>query len=166
MKENITLIGMPGSGKSTIGVVLAKTCGMQYVDTDILIQNREGRLLQDIIDESGNDYFREIERTVLNEIKPEGLIVSTGGSAIYYDDAMNSLRESGKVIFLDVPLDILLKRLHNITTRGITMAKGETIESLFTERVPLYNKYSDIKIDCVNKNVEEIVSDIIHELHT
>lgn len=162
--KNITLIGMPGSGKSTVGVVLAKALAFNFVDTDLLIQKEDGRVLQDIIDESGNDFFQKIEEKVLSDINMDCTVIATGGSAVYYENAMEHLKDISTVFYLDVPLHIIKRRLYNIKTRGITMDKDETLELLLDKRKPLYKKYADHTIDALDKNVERVVEEIIEIL--
>lgn len=144
--NNIILIGMPGSGKSTSGVILAKAAGMDFVDTDLLIQQKTGKKLQEIIDGFGIDCFLKTESDILSGIAFENSVISTGGSAVCTEKAMRHLKEMGTVVFLDVPVDELKRRISNITTRGIAMRKGETLETLFKERLPLYKKYADITV--------------------
>ena len=136
-KSNIVLIGMPGAGKSTIGVVLAKTAALEFVDTDLLIQKQTGRKLQDIIDRDGIDEFLKIEGGVISAI-----------------DCKNSV-----IVYLDVPLDEIKRRVDNITTRGIAMKSGETLETVYNERLPLYKKYADITVplDTTEQTVERII---------
>lgn len=162
--NNIILVGMPSCGKSTVGVVLAKTMNKGFVDTDILIQQREGRTLQDIINTRGNDYFHQVEERVLLDFDGENYIVATGGSAIYFDRAMEKFKENGKVVYLKVSLETVLKRLKNIKTRGVTLAKGQTLENLYNQRVPLYEKHADIIVEGDGLNVEEVVERIICEV--
>lgn len=144
--NNIILIGMPGSGKSTSGVILAKAAGMDFVDTDLLIQQKTGKKLQEIIDGFGIDCFLKTESDILSGIAFENSVISMGGSAVCTEKAMRHLKEMGTVVFLDVPVDELKCRISNITTRGIAMRKGETLETLFKERLPLYKKYADITV--------------------
>ena len=161
--ENIVLVGMPSSGKSTVGVVLAKAMNKGFVDTDILIQQREGRTLQDIINENGNDYFHQVEEQVLLDFDESDFVVATGGSAIYFDRAMEQFKQNGTVVYLQVSLDTVLERLHNITTRGVTLAKGQTLADLYNQRIPLYEKHADVIIKADGMNVEEVVERIIEE---
>lgn len=161
--SNIILVGMPSCGKSTVGVVLAKTMNKGFVDTDILIQQREGRTLQDIINSCGNDYFHQVEEGVLLDFDGDNYIVATGGSAIYFDRAMDHFKENGKVVYLKVSLDTVLTRLNNIKTRGVTLAKGQTLGDLYHQRVPLYEKHADIIIEADGLTVEEVVERIIEE---
>lgn len=155
---NIILIGMPGAGKSTIGVLLAKELAMGFVDTDVLIQTREKKTLQAILDESDYLNLRKIEEEILLETNVENHIVSTGGSAVYSDKAMLHLKENGKVVFLDVSLDELKKRIKNYETRGIAKSENQSFEELMVERCLLYKKYADLTIDCNGLGMEEICS--------
>ena len=160
MKSNIILIGMPACGKSTVGVVLAKTVNKGFLDTDLLIQQREGRRLQEIIDAEGNDYFRRVERSVLLDFNGSGQVVATGGSAVYFEDAMEHFRRDGVVVYLKVSLDNILERMNNIRTRGISIDKGQTIEELYLERAPLYEKYADITVEADGCTVEQVIEKI------
>ncbi|WP_282942722.1 shikimate kinase [Paenibacillus sp. RC67] len=161
---NIVLIGMSGAGKSTLGVLLAKALGMDYVDTDIVIQQHEGRLLQDIIDNDGNEKFMEVEEKIVSELQLKNCVISTGGSVIYSEKAMNVLKQGGQIIYLHVPYEEIQKRLTNITTRGIVVKKGNSLKDVYEERVPLYMKYSDITLDCSDKDIELCVSEIIEKI--
>ncbi|MEC0226438.1 shikimate kinase [Paenibacillus alba] len=161
---NIVLIGMSGSGKSTLGVLLAKALGMDFVDTDIVIQQHEGRLLQDIIDNEGIEIFLEIEERTVSELQLKNCIISTGGSVIYSEKAMKILKQEGQIIYLHVPYEEIQRRLINATTRGIVIKKGNSLKDVYEERVPLYNKYSDNTLDCSNKNIEQCVSEIIEKV--
>ncbi len=159
--KNIVLVGMPSCGKSTVGVVLAKTMNKGFVDTDILIQQREGCTLQDIINEKGNDYFHQVEEQVLLAFHERNHVVATGGSAIYFDSAMAHFKKQGKIVYLKVSLETVLTRLNNIKTRGVTLAKGQTLEDLYNLRVPLYEKHADIVIEADGMSVEEVVERIV-----
>jgi len=159
--SNIILVGMPSSGKSTVGVVLAKTMNKGFVDTDILIQQREGCTLQEIIDEKGNDYFHRTEEQVLLDFEGLDYVVSTGGSAIYFDRAMAHFKENGKIVYLKVSLDTVLARLNNIKTRGVTLEKGQTLGDLYNQRIPLYEKHADITVEADGLTVEEVVERIM-----
>lgn len=161
---NIVLVGMSGAGKSTLGVLLAKALGMDYVDTDIVIQQHEGRLLQDIIDNDGIEKFMEVEENLVSELQLKNCIISTGGSVIYSEKAMNVLKQDGQVIYLHVPYEEIKRRLINITTRGIVIKKGNSLKDVYEERVPLYIKYSDITLDCSNKEIEHCVSEMIEKI--
>ncbi|MCB6993167.1 shikimate kinase [bacterium 210820-DFI.6.37] len=157
---NIVLIGMPACGKSVTGVVLAKTLQKGFVDTDLLIQERERRALQTIIDIEGMQYFKETEEQVLRELKETDAVVSTGGSAVYYPKAMEYLKERGVIVYLEVSLETVEKRLNNIKTRGVAMGKDDTIEKLYRQRIPLYERYADITIKADELEVEETVAQI------
>ena len=159
--SNVILVGMPSCGKSTIGVVLAKTMNKGFVDTDLLIQQKEGRTLQNIINENGNEYFRRIEEQVLLDVNVKDFVIATGGSAIYYDRAMEHFKKNGKIVYIKVSLETILERLNNIKTRGVTLGEGQTLADLYEERVPLYEKHADIVIEAEQLHIEEIVEKII-----
>lgn len=159
--KNIVLIGMPASGKSTAGVLLAKAIGYGFIDTDLLIQNRERALLCDIIQTKGAEEFLRIEEQVNSELWAEHCVISTGGSVIYGEKAMLHLKELGTVVYLKLGEPALEKRLKNIFRRGVVMrTPGETVAQLYAERVPLYEKYADVTIDCEGHTVEETVQAI------
>jgi shikimate kinase len=158
---NLILVGMPACGKSIVGVVLAKTLNMDFMDTDILIQTKEGRLLQEMIDLYGNDYFCRAEENVLRHIDAAGTVIATGGSAIHYPEALTHLKKNGVVIYLKVSLETILERLDNITTRGVTLAPGETLTELYHRRIPLYEARSDITIEADKLSVEQTVEEIM-----
>lgn len=159
--KNVILVGMPACGKSTIGVVLAKTMNKGFVDTDILIQQAESRTLQEIIDQEGNDYFHHVEERVLLDFDGEDYVVATGGSAIYFDRAMDKFKEKGIVVYIKVTLDTILERLNNIRSRGVTLEKGQTIADLYEQRIPLYQKHADVVIEADGLSVEEVVEKMI-----
>lgn len=159
--KNVILVGMPSCGKSTIGVVLAKTMNKGFVDTDLLIQQKEGKTLQDIINEHGNEYFHQVEENVLLATEVRNFVVATGGSAIYFDRAMEHFKEHGKIVYIKVSLETILERLNNIKTRGVTLGKGQTIEDLYKQRIPLYEKHADIVIEAEHLTIEEVVEKII-----
>ena len=159
--KNIVLIGMPASGKSTAGVLLAKAIGYGFIDTDLLIQNRERALLCDIIQAKGAEEFLRIEEQVNSELWAEHCVISTGGSVIYGEKAMLHLKELGTVVYLKLSEPALEKRLKNIFRSGVVMrTPGETVAQLYAERVPLYEKYADVTIDCEGHTVEETVQAI------
>ena len=157
---NIVLIGMPGCGKSTVGVILAKTLGIGFVDTDLIIQQRENRLLQNIIDTDGIDYFLECESSAVKSLDCDNCVVATGGSVVYKEDAIEHLKKNGKIVYLDVPLDEIKARLNNINTRGIAAQKNSSIDDIYNERVALYNKYADVIIKTEEDSVEQTVEKI------
>ncbi len=158
--DNIVLIGMPGAGKSTIGVVLAKNIGYSFVDSDLVIQEKEGKLLHEIISEIGDDGFREVENRVNAGLKIKKSIIATGGSVVYGKEAMDNLKKIGKVVYLKQDYQEIKKRLGDLSKRGVTIKGGQTLKDLYDERVPLYEKYADIVIDCQNKSIREIVEEV------
>lgn len=163
--DNIILIGMPGCGKSTLGVVLARKLGYGYLDTDSFISQREKSTLQDIIDKRGLNYFLDIESSVGSEIVCDRVIIATGGSMIMSEKAMDNLKSLGKVIYINVPIYELKRRLGNFSDRGIAMKNGETLEDILKKRTPYYNKYADLVVDYKDGNsLEETVNDIIEHL--
>lgn len=159
--KNIILIGMPACGKSTVGVLLAKAMGYRFIDTDIVIQNDTGRLLQEIIDSEGLDAFCIAEERALCSVSGTGgCVVATGGSAVYSRTGMLHLKEHGMIYYLSLPVPEVEKRLHNIKSRGIAMRPGDTITQVFERRKALYEEYADITIDCMGRSIEETVSEI------
>ena len=158
--RNIILIGMSGAGKSTLGVLLAKALGMSFLDTDILIQQHEGRKLQDIIDRDGVEQFLQIEEAIVSKVQAEHTVIATGGSVVYSERIMTSLKENGTVVFLTLPYEELVKRLKNITTRGIVIKKGNSLQDVYEERLPLYQKYADFTVNCTGKDVERCVEEL------
>ena len=162
--ENIILVGMPSCGKSTVGVVLAKTLNKNFVDTDLLIQRREKKTLQEIINTEGNEYFHKVEEEVLLSFDEEDYVVATGGSAIYFDSAMEHFKKKGIVVYIRVSLNTVLERLNNIKTRGVTLEKGQTLEDLYNMRIPLYEKHADVIIDADGCTVEETIEKIIEKI--
>ena len=163
-KDNIVLIGMPGVGKSTIGVILAKVLGYQFLDADLLIQETEGKLLKDIIAEVGTDGFIEVENRVNAGISCSKTIIATGGSVIYGAQAMEHLKEIGTVVYLEVPFEIIDQRLSDIKGRGVVLKDGQTLYDLFMERTPLYEKYADVRISEEGLNVEQTVELLVNNL--
>lgn len=152
--NNITLIGMPGAGKSTLGVVLAKVLGYQFLDSDLLIQKEEKRKLSKIIEEEGIEGFKNIENRVNASIETDETVIATGGSVVYCEDAMEHLKSIGKVVYLKLSYKSIAKRLGNLKGRGVVLKKGQTLKDLYDERIPLYEKYADIVIDEEGKNLE------------
>lgn len=161
---NIILIGMPGVGKSTAGVILAKVLGYQFVDADLLIQKEENRLLAEIIRDEGAEKFLEIENRVNAGIQADRSVVATGGSVVYGKEAMEHLKDIGIVVYLKLPYASLERRLFNIKGRGVVQRDGQTLRELYEERTVLYEKYADLVIDETGLNVEETVEKIIGQL--
>ncbi len=161
---NIVLIGMPGSGKSTVGVILAKLTSRDFVDGDVLIQISQDRSLQDIVDTEGHMALRRIEEEVLLTLDCINHVIATGGSAAYSHAAMTHLKSNGAVIFLDVDLPTLESRIHDFDTRGLAKRPDQTFTDLFEERFALYTKYADISIQCADLTQEEVCDRIVMEL--
>ncbi len=160
--DNIILIGMPASGKSTLGVILARKLGYGYLDTDSFISQREKSTLQGIIDKRGLQYFLDTERSVGSEIICDRVIIATGGSMVLSDSAMEHLKSIGKVIYINVPLTELKRRLSDYSDRGIAKNDNETLEDIYNLRSPRYEKYADITVDYKQGNsLEETAEDII-----
>lgn len=159
--KNITLIGMPGAGKSTIGVLLAKSLLCDFTDTDLIIQKSTGKSLCDLLKEKGTLGFLQLENDIICQQSFENCIIATGGSAVYGEEAMKKLKESSTVIFLKVDINELEIRLSNIRTRGVVMKEGTTIKELLNERLPLYEKYADATLDCTGLTAEECVESIV-----
>lgn len=153
--NNVILIGMPGSGKSTVGVLLAKMAGLDFIDSDLLIQKAVGKRLFEIIEEKGNDEFLKIENRINSEINAHNSVIATGGSAVYCKEAMEHLKTLGRVVYIKVPLDEIKRRIEDFSTRGIVIKNGNSIEDLFAERVTLYEKYADITVECDNADIKE-----------
>lgn len=162
--NNIVLIGMPGSGKSTVGVLLAKAIGYSFVDTDLIISRRAGKPLQKILDEDGLNGFLRLEEKVGAELVCDHTVIATGGSMVMSDTAMQNLKKGGKVVFIDVPLDEIKRRVTNIKTRGIAFDKGETLDDVYEKRNPLYNKYADISVEFSTGTIENTVEMIVDKL--
>ena len=157
---NIVLIGMPGAGKSTIGVLLAKALLMPYIDTDLVIQQKENRYLQDIINNDSLEKFLSLEEEVLLQLDLENHVIATGGSVIYSAASMTHLKQNGMIFYLKLPYSEINKRVDNITSRGIAKSKGQSLLDVYNKRSPLYEKYADIIIQCLDKTMEEIVQEI------
>ncbi len=162
--NNVVLIGMPGAGKSTVGVLLAKAMGRNFLDTDLLIQAGENATLKEIIDRDGLDGFCEVERQYLECLEVANAVIATGGSAVYYDTAMRHLKQNGIVVYLELPLDGLRQRLTDVVGRGVVMGPGETLESLYIKRWQLYEKYADVTIYTNGLTHEQVVGRILDAL--
>ena len=146
--DNVTLIGMPGSGKSTVGVLLAKLLGFQFLDVDLLIQEREGALLQEILDSRGTQSFLDAEEAAVLSLSCHGTVIAPGGSAVCREGAALHLKRMGPVVYLRVPLEELTRRIRNLSSRGIAMEPGQTLADVMAFREPLYRKYADLTVDC------------------
>ncbi len=160
-KNNIVLIGLPGVGKSTVGVILAKIIGKEFTDSDLVIQSEEGRLLKDIIETKGVDGFIDIENRVNSRLDVKNSVIATGGSVVYGSEAMEHLKEIGIVVYLKVPYEIIEKRLSDIKGRGVVLRDGQTLYDIYNERVVLYEKYADIIVEEEGLSIEETVGKII-----
>jgi shikimate kinase len=156
-KDNIVLIGMPTSGKSTMGVILAKILGYRFLDADIVIQEKIGKKLSEIIESEGIDGFIDIENRINSEIETERTVIATGGSVVYGKEAMDHYKNIGKVVYLKVDMDTLTKRLHNAKQRGVVMREGQSLISLYNERSALYEKYADFTIEEKDHTMEEVI---------
>jgi len=161
---SIVLIGMPSCGKSTLGVLLAKKLGYRFIDSDLLIQEREGRLLHEIISEKGNQGFLKIENEVNCAIEDKKAVIATGGSVIYGEEAMNHLKTIGKVVYLKIPYDEMCRRLGDFSHRGVIMLHGNKLDELYSERAPLYEKYADITVDVCNAQLSDSLERICNSL--
>ena len=165
MQDCITLIGMPGSGKSTVGVLLAKALGYQFIDTDLVLQQREGALLQDILDQRGVEAFLDAEEAAVKALDCTRAVIAPGGSVVCRPGGMARLKELGPVVYLHVPLSELERRVDNITTRGIAMAPGQTLADVYAAREPLYRKYADLTVDVTGGNtLEQTVAAVVARL--
>ena len=153
--KNIVLIGMPGCGKSTVGVVLAKILGYRFLDSDLLIQESENRLLHDIIEQEGIEGFEEIENKVNASIDVKRSVIATGGSVVYGREAMEHLKKIGIVVYIKLPYEEINHRLGNLEQRGVAIRKNQTLKDLYNERVPLYEKYADITVEEKNLTISQ-----------
>lgn len=162
--KNIILTGMPGAGKSTVGVVLAKKAGYAFLDSDLLIQSRKGKLLHELISEEGVEGFWKTEEAVNLSIETDRTVIATGGSAIYGARAMEHFKELGTVVYLKLSCEEIMKRLGDLCERGVTLREGQSLHDLYRERVPLYEKYADITIDCERLSIREIVEEIVRTI--
>ncbi len=149
-EKNITFIGMPGAGKSTVGVVVAKLLCMTFIDADLLIQNKEKKRLSKIIEEKGNEGFLKLENDVLAGLNVHNSVISTGGSAIFGKEAMEHLKKTSTVVYIKVPFEVIQKRLGSLKRRGVVLEEGQTLKDVYDVRTPLYEKYADIVIESDN----------------
>lgn len=164
IRSNIVLIGMPGSGKSMVGVILAKLMSLNFVDTDVLIQVSQGQSLQDIVDTAGHMALREVEEKELLTLNVHNHVIATGGSAVYSHSAMKHLKSDGIIVFLNVDLPTLESRVCDFDNRGLAKRPDQSISDLFDERFSLYMKYANVTIDCLDATPEEVCARIIKEL--
>ncbi len=162
--ENIVLIGMPGAGKSTVGIILAKLASRDFVDTDVIIQAHQHCRLQKIIDEQGLEAFMRIEEKCVLGMDSRGAVVATGGSVVYSDPAMRHLREHGVVVHLDLPYHLLISRFTDLETRGVVRRTAQTMQELYDERAELYARYADLRIDCTHLDQEQVAREILREV--
>jgi shikimate kinase len=158
---NIVLVGMPGVGKSTVGVLLAKVLSREFLDTDLLIQAREGRRLQDLLNAEGREAFCRIEERHVRSLKGRGQVIATGGSVVYSEGAMRHLKAGGVIVHLDLPYAALERRLVDLFARGVVMEPGQSLRALYDEREPLYRRYADVTVDCSGLTHEQVVDRVI-----
>ena len=159
-RDNIILIGMPGAGKSTVGVVLAKKRGCRFLDSDLLIQEKYDALLHELITKYGTEGFWKIEEEVNASIQVKRTVIATGGSVIYGPAAMEHFKEIGRIVYLKLSCETIRERLGDLSERGVTLRESQTLQDLYEERVPLYEKYADIVLDCEKKSIREIVAQL------
>ena len=162
--NNVVLIGMPGCGKSTCGVLLAKALGMDFTDTDLIIQKNEKMSLQDIIIAKGNEYFALAEERAVCSVNFSEHVIATGGSVVYSPNAMRYLSDGGRIVYLKISFDTMLRRINNIETRGILLREGESIAGMYEARQALYERYAQVTVDCDALDTEKTVSAIIAAL--
>ncbi|BDF06306.1 shikimate kinase [[Clostridium] hylemonae] len=164
--ENIIFIGMPAVGKSTVGVVVAKRLGYQFIDTDLLIQEKEGKLLREIIEKKGIDGFLEVEDRVNAEVEADNTVISPGGSVVYCKNAMKHYKEIGTVVYLKASYETINKRLKSAKNRGVVLRDGQTLRHLYDERVPLFEKYADITVCEDGLKLEDTIEKVIGALQS
>mgnify|MGYP003296653553 CR=1 FL=1 len=162
--KNIIFIGMPASGKSTVGVVVAKRLGYGFVDTDLLIQAQEKKLLKEIIAEVGNEGFLKIENQVNRDLIVDNSVISPGGSVVYCEEAMNHFKEIGTVVYLQVPFKTINQRISNAKNRGVVLKEGQTLKDLYDERTALFEKYADYTISEAGLSLEETIDKVLELL--
>lgn len=162
--KSIILIGMPAVGKSTVGVVVAKRLGYEFIDTDLLIQKQENRLLKEIIEDEGIDGFLKIENQVNCDVQAERAVISPGGSVVYCQEAMEHYKKIGVVVYLRASFETINNRIRNAQNRGVVLKEGQTLEMLYEERVKLFEKYADITIDEEGKELGETIELVLQRL--
>ena len=162
--DNVILIGMPGVGKSTLGVLLAKALGYRFLDTDLVLQAQEGRLLREIIAAEGIDGFLALEGRVCGSLQADRSVIATGGSVVYSPEAMAHLRSMGTVVYLKLGYNALARRLGSLKKRGVILRPGQTLKTLYQERTPLYAQYAHLTVDCGGQDVEQSVALILQRL--
>ena len=155
--DNLILIGMPGSGKSTVGVVLAKALGLRFLDVDLLIQEREGALLQELIDQRGVERFLDLERDAICSLDCRGTVAAPGGSCVCREESIAHMRSLGTVVYLQLSLEDVAGRIRNLSSRGIALSPGQTLADLYAERVPLYERYAHQVVDCQGIRIRDVV---------
>ena len=160
--NNIILIGMPGAGKSTVGVVLAKRLGYGFLDSDLLLQEKEGKLLYQMIEELGEEGFLKLENQLNASVRADKTVIATGGSAVYGKEAMKHFGETGVVVYLKLAYEELEKRLGNLHRRGVVLKPVFSLPDLYAERAPLYEKYADLIVGCDGKDIRQIVEEIAY----
>ena len=165
-RQNLILIGLPTAGKSTLGVVLAKMLGYDYIDTDLLIQKQKGCRLEEIIRKVGDESFLDLEGEVCTSLRTEHAVIATGGSVIYRAEAMRHLKELGTVVYLKISLETLKTRMYDAQSRGVVIREGQTLEGLYAERVRLYERYADLTVDEGNMEFEEVLEAILAVIQT
>lgn len=164
MKKNISLIGMPAAGKSSVGVILAKYLNMNFMDTDILIQQEKGKMLFELINEFGLEGFCKIEEEIVSQVNVSSCVIATGGSVVLSQKAMKHLKAIGKVIYLETSLKVVEQRLKDLNQRGVVYKKGQTIKDIYNERMPLYENWADIQVDSASGRPEDVMNLIINEV--
>lgn len=159
--ENLTLIGMPGSGKSTVGVVLAKTLGFSFLDVDLVIQERQGALLQELLDRHGDQGFLDLEGETICSLSPKRTVLAPGGSCVLRASAMAHLKSLGPIVYLRLSYPALEGRIHNLATRGIAFAPGQTLKDVYDQRRPLYERWADLTVDADGQRLEDTLAAVI-----
>ena len=163
-RHNVVLIGMPGAGKSTVGVVFAKRLGYAFMDSDLVSQSKEGRLLREIIAEKGVEGFWQTEEEINASIETDYTVIATGGSVIYGSRAMEHFKQIGIIVYLKLSLEAITERLGDLNERGVTLREGQDLAALYAERIPMYERYADITMDCEGLSIREIVAAIAEQI--